>query len=418
MKSILERRSSAVLLGSLLFGIVTLWIPQFWPTAIFRVGIFGLSLVWAIAIGTGRVGIRFSPAAYVLAGAALWPLVQLAAQSTISRWETAGYFWTSLINLLVFLLAAQVASDPGRLRSVLQFLVYFSAGLSVVSTVQMFTSGGRVFWSFPTGYNDFVLGPFVYRNQYAAFIELMLPIPLFLAIFDSNKRLAYSLMATVMAGSVIASSSRAGAVLVAAELVAVPMIAATAALISWRTAGAVLAKIFVLASAAVAVVGYEPVWRRLMAPDPYFMRREISLSALHMLREHAGMGFGLGNWAVAYPHYATFDPGALMNQAHNDWLQWGVEGGIPYLLLMLAFAALIFRPAVHTIWGIGVIGVLLHALVDYPLQQRPALAAVFFAVAGMVTHAEASLGSMDLIPRHTSPREGVSTKTLDRTSSL
>ena len=38
------------------------------------------------------------------------------------------------------------------------------------------------------------------------------------------------------------------------------------------------------------------------------------------------------------PHYAIVDIGAYANQAHNDWLQWTAEGGIPFGLLTLCGA--------------------------------------------------------------------------------
>lgn len=92
----------------------------------------------------------------------------------------------------------------------------------------------------------------------------------------------------------------------------------------------------------------------------------------------------MGTWAVAYPGYASFDPGSLINQAHNDWAQLAVEGGVPALVLMMIFAGMLVRPALRSIWGLGVVIVLIHCLVDYPLHQRPPLAGVFFALAGAV----------------------------------
>ena len=71
-----------------------------------------------------------------------------------------------------------------------------------------------------------------------------------------------------------------------------------------------------------------------------------------------------------------------MNQAHNDWLQWAAEGGIPMLILMLFVVARSAGPAIRSLWGIGILAVFVHALVDYPFGQRPALAAFFFALLG------------------------------------
>jgi len=41
-------------------------------------------------------------------------------------------------------------------------------------------------------------------------------------------------------------------------------------------------------------------------------------------------------------------------------------------------------PAVRVIWGLGMVAVFAHGLIDYPFQQRPALAAFFFAWLGVV----------------------------------
>ena len=161
--------------------------------------------------------------------------------------------------------------------------------------------------------------------------------------------------------------------------------------VSVRDGSATLAKIGGFAGIGVLVVGYMVVWERFLLADPYVIRREVWTAALHMVRDRPVMGFGLGTWLSAYPQYAVFDPGLVINQAHSDWLQWTVEGGIPFVLLMLAVALLLARKALHSVWGLGVIFVFIHALVDYPFQQRPVLAALFFAIAGAVASTDSDV---------------------------
>jgi len=72
-----------------------------------------------------------------------------------------------------------------------------------------------------------------------------------------------------------------------------------------------------------------------------------------MIRDRPWMGFGFGTWSTAYPGYAIYDNGTFANQAHNDWAQWTVEGGLPFLLLMLSIAAASVGPALRSLWGIG-----------------------------------------------------------------
>ena len=85
-------------------------------------------------------------------------------------------------------------------------------------------------------------------------------------------------------------------------------------------------------------VGPDYLFTKLQQKDPYFGRREYMESSLRMIPDKPLMGVGMGNWPAAYPAYAIFDKGYFANQAHNDWAQWAVEGGLPFFLLMLSVA--------------------------------------------------------------------------------
>jgi hypothetical protein len=103
-----------------------------------------------------------------------------------------------------------------------------------------------------------------------------------------------------------------------------------------------------------------------------------------MVRDHPLKGVGFGNWSTAYPAYAMVDDGLFVNQAHDDWAQWAVEGGLPFFFVMVALAVWILPRAVRTVWGTGLIAIFLHCLVDYPIQ-RIGVAIVFFTMLGAVS---------------------------------
>jgi O-antigen ligase len=88
-----------------------------------------------------------------------------------------------------------------------------------------------------------------------------------------------------------------------------------------------------------------------------------------------------------YPAYARFDIGLVVNHAHNDWAEWLAEGGVPFLAALASMAVWAVMPAVRSIWGIGLISVFLHALVDYPMQ-RLGLALWVFVLAGVLAAEE------------------------------
>ena len=378
----------AVLLALLCFGVLTLWIGDFRALGVFQFGVFALGIAWSIAGVAGYRGLRLPPLLWLLSVLVSWPLVQLAAGQTIYRWETWDSFWTWTVNWTVFFLAIQIGSDFGRLRWYLKALTCFAGFICTLAILQNFTSGGKIFWLFPSGYHDFVLGPFVYQNQFAAFVELFLPVALYFSLAGKGDRLTAATIAAVMVASVVAAASRVGVVIVTLELVLVPVLAIRARVVSRQHGLAALGKIGLFAGIGALVVGYGAVWRRFLEADPYVIRREVWQAAFHMIRDRPWIGFGLGTWSSAYPQYALFDPGMVVNQAHSDWLQWTVEGGVPFVLLMLLVAVLLARGAVRSIWGLGVLFFLVHAAVDYPFQQRPVLAALFFAMAGAVAAAD------------------------------
>jgi O-antigen ligase len=121
-----------------------------------------------------------------------------------------------------------------------------------------------------------------------------------------------------------------------------------------------------------------------------------------MLRDRPWLGFGLGNWPLAYPGYARMDTGLVANQAHSDWIEWAVEGGLPFAAMLAALAVMTIGPAARTRWGIGVIAFWLHCAVDYP-SRRPAISIFFFMVAGMVLACQGIMKVWTLSPSNPPP---------------
>jgi O-antigen ligase len=408
----IERRAHSVvrdltmiLAAILVFGILTMWVPGRWALSAFEVSLFALAAITIVhrvfvqnldrkgAAGTSE-GHHTSPStripavAALLAAAVAWGAIQVATHRSVyelKTWESV-LGWTA--NLVAFSLAFDYTHGGARLQHrerFLRLILMFAFALSVAAIFTELTSPpGVVFWKFDLATGARTLGPFVYRNQYAAFVEAVLPLAIVRALLDRRRTMVYTAIAAVLFASVVAGGSRAGSILCLAEIVVTPLLVFSRKLISARTmvrglAGSVAAIVLL-----TGVVGWETIWNRLQEPNPYSLRAELVRSSLDMARDRPLMGFGLGTWSTAYPAYARFDDGTFVNQAHNDWVQWAAEGGIPFLAIMLAIVAMSVRPALRSLWGIGLLAVFLHCLVDYPMQQRPALATFFFALLGVI----------------------------------
>ena len=363
----------------LCFGILTLWVPARWALSAFQVALFALAAVRIVQ----KRRLEFSFVAWMLAAATAWGMLQVAAGWSVDRDTTRDAVLNWVTNLAAFSLAVSFYRDHDQRERFLRAALIFSGILAVVSIFTFITSApGKAFWIFETGAESRTLGPFVYQNQYAAFIEAILPLAIVGVIRDRRRWLLHALIVATLFGSVVTGGSRTGSILCLAEILVIPMVAFGRGMIGGR----VLARAVLGSLAAVivltGVVGWQFLWTRLQEPNPYSLRKDLVLSSVEMVRDRPLKGFGLGTWPEAYPGYARFDDGRFVNQAHNDWIQWAAEGGLPFLGLMLAIAAWSVLPAVRSLWGIGILSVWFHALVDYPMQQRPALAAFFFALLG------------------------------------
>ncbi len=390
--------TAAALFAALLFyATLTLWVPERWAWSLFQVGVF---LLAGWRVGRAR-SIRPTPAAATVAVAAAWPLMQVAAGGSVAGGETwmAALDWAAF--LVVFLVAKDILSGQRERHWFLGAISLGGMTVAAAAVLQDYSSAGKIFWLFPSGYTEGVLGPFVNRNQYAAWVELLLPAALYLAATE-RRRALYGAAAAILLGSAVAGASRAGSALAALEVFAVAL-ALTARRAAPRRAVALWAVQFgCFAAIAIAVVGWQGLRDRLGTPGTEVLRMDAVRASLAMIQDRPWLGSGLGTWARMYPRYAGLDTGVAVNQAHNDWAQWAAEGGLPFLVVMILFAGLLCKPAFRSIYGLGVAAVLLHALVDYPMQQRPALAAWWFAMAGAVCAREAAAnGAYDDVLRRT-----------------
>ena len=354
-----------LLAAILWFGILTLAIPARWALTAFELALFALA---GALILRRRFVIGFHPVAVLLACAAFWGVLQIAIGSSVDAQRTLEAVLHWVTNCVAFSVALVLTRDRGRRQQFLTAQLIFALLLSVGAIIGLFTVSA--------------LGPFVYRNQFAAYIEVALGLAIAAAIWDRRRVLLWVLVAAALFASVVAAGSRAGVILSLLEFAVIPV----AAFAHGWIPGRALARVALLSAAAgaalVAVAGWETIWKRFAESNPYALRADLVRSSLTMARERPLLGFGLGTWSAAYPAYARFDDGSFVNQAHNDWVQWADEGGLPLLLAMIAAAALLARPAACSLWGLGLMAVFLHAVVDYPFEQRPALAAFFFAMAG------------------------------------
>ena len=366
-----------VLILILAYAAATVWITELWALRVLEMCAFLCAAAVACWIAFGKRFAAGAQSLWPIAGMCVWGLTQLAVHWTPVRSDTRGaiLYWLSA-GCLVWLGAAACTSPP-LLQRLLRGILAAGSVFCVLGLLQLFTSHDRVFWLFPSGSESHVVGPFLSPNNYASFVQLLLPIALLLGCQGGRNSKGYLVLAAVLAASVFASGSRAGSALVIAEAATVFLLGPKSRI--WRRT---LMRFALLLSAFTLVVGYQYVWNRIRQnQDPYSFRREFLASSIAMVRAEPLHGFGLGTWTAVYPKFAIIDTGLFANHAHNEWAQWAAEGGLPALALMLALFVWAVKPAVQSLWGIGILSVMIHSWVDYPFL-RLGLSAWIFILLG------------------------------------
>jgi hypothetical protein len=141
--------------------------------------------------------------------------------------------------------------------------------------------------------------------------------------------------------------------------------------------------------------GFFELWARFSVDPLEDQRWSISSTTRDAIGQFGFLGSGPGTFIPVYqstepPEARTF---VFVNRAHNDWLEWRLEGGWPLIALVAAGVIMLgfwTRQALHqrggdVVWSraaaLGLWLLLLHSLFDYPLRTT-ALAAVTAVLVG------------------------------------
>ncbi len=280
-----------------------------------------------------------------LAGIAFIATVQVLAGTTIYRYDTFGsiLFWATLA-------AACWAAPP---QKALNLALAFAAAVAVAVLVHPLPD---------------LIGPFQSRNNASSFLLLFFPIAFHRGLTQPRHRTLSLGLAALLIAATFATGSRAGAALGTLEIVGLLLLCRPS-----RRGMLAAAGVF-----AVAILAGGALLDRFDETTPFGFRPAILASTAHMIRDRPLAGFGLGTFESAYPAYATFDTGLVVNYAHNDWAQLTAEGGILAALSFSVVLAAVLRTLRGQPWTLGLLVFLVHALVDYPFAR--AGTALWFAI--------------------------------------
>lgn len=326
-------------------------------------------------------------------------LADISRPATFSPMRT----WNSLGSLIVpmtalFLLA--LLDDKGW-RDVRTAIIIGGVTSALLGMAQITLRDAPGLYLYAITNGESAVGLFSNRNHNALFLNIAMLFVLFgisqaRIHGDKSKMALHAFCIIVLALGVVVNSSRFGLGLFAL------VVAVAAAKVIWSPGkkggkgnrslkdwlvGGSIALVSIALLAVFAITDRIPALGRLFAQQFDDDQRVETFAIMAQLaQDHMLLGVGFG----AFEHaYRTVEPDDLLmatylNNAHNDWLQIIIEGGIPAVLLL--FALLIFlgkqlrrhisergvskRSVRDGAWlgGLTLLMIGLHSFVDYPLR--------------------------------------------------
>jgi O-antigen ligase len=389
------------------FAVLAHGAVEVWSESILEIGAAVLLLAWAvISFRDSSMKIQWSPLN--------WPFLGLIGIGIFQLvFHTSVYFFltrTELLKLgayfILFFLCAQAYRTRRDLKGLAWFLILLCFAVSLLGIIQYFTSEGKIYWFRELKLGGDPFGPYVNRNHFAGFVELVLPAGLTLIVFRGLRRDTFplvTLLTVVPVGALALSGSRGGIVSFAFEVGVLILLARSRR----KEENPRMVFIAIVALAALAFIAWVGVGRTaerfstLRAGEVTFERR-ISMvrGATHIFLDHPIIGSGVGTLVSVYPRYETLYDGKLVDHVHNDFFEELAETGILGGFCGLAFLWILFREArrcftaeqghfsrgVHAAAIVALSGLLLHSFFDFNLHI-PSNAILFLLQAYLATSA-------------------------------
>ena len=313
---------------------------------------------------------------------------------------------------LLFCLTLLLVDSRKRLEKLLLAMVAMGTFQAIFGALSALSGSEWLLFREKTAYLGVATGTFVNRNSFAGFLEMTLAagmglliarltnqhyanwrdrLQALLQLMLSSKLLLRVALATMVIGLVL-SRSRMGNAAFFSSLMVTGLIYMICRRQITRGMVFLFGSLLVIDIAIVSQwFGLEKVIDRIGNTSlDHETRPEVSEITLDIIRDYWLTGTGGGSYYTALPGYHNGTWRGFYDLAHNDYLQFPAEFGIPAFLLLAAMVLICLYHALqamrvrHNKFAIGggfaafmgILAILIHSTVDFNLQI-PANAAYF-----------------------------------------
>ena len=387
------------------FSVFAHGIVEVWSESILEIGASLLSVIWIfLAYRDPEITIQWNPLNWPILGFIGIGALQLVLHGSANPFFTRVELLRFSAYFIIFFLTSQAFRERDDFVKLTWFLVLLGFSVGLLGIIQYFTSPDTIYWirSLPEG--GTVFGPYVNRNHFAGFVELVAPVGLALLVFRGMRRELFAitgLLTIIPVGALIFSGSRGGIVCFAFEVAVLALLARTRK----GLRGATMIAVAFVGMASIALIAWlgagkaiERFSKTRIGDVTLSRRASMFRGAEHIFLDHPVKGVGLGTIVTVFPSYDTGYDGRVVDHVHNDYIEVLAETGILGGLCGVAFLWLLFTGArksftaeqghfsraLHAGAIAALCGILLHSCVDFNLHI-PSNALLFLLQAYLAT---------------------------------
>ena len=332
----------------LVFGPLAMGAVDAWAFLTIQALAIGVMLLWALRLWISpHPRLLWPPISWMVLGFAVYAVgryltadIEYVARQEMIQVLLYAFLFFAIVNNLYQQESAQIISFA---------LIFFAAGISGYAVYQFLTHSNHV-WNFISPYTGRGSGTYISPNNFAGFLELLLPLAVAYALVGRVKPLVRALLiyavVGIMAGLAV-TFSRGGWVAAATGFLTLLLILSCHR--NHRLPALGLLIVFV-AGATVFATKYlatAPSYaQRINSPEKFTqvdwgVRRDMWGAAIHMWQDHFWWGVGPGLYDYRFREYRPESMQMRPGRVHNDYLNlvadWGTVGGMMVLAGMALF---------------------------------------------------------------------------------
>jgi O-antigen ligase/Tfp pilus assembly protein PilF len=338
---------------------------------------------------------------------------------SINKKATLSEFFRVASYITFYALAIQLLSRRDIFKKTVTVIVIFASLLSLFAILQYILPNNKIYWIRELTQVGTPFGSYVNRNHYAGLMEMFFPLVLGLFLFykpgvtyksfrdkitevfnvqATNIYILLGFSAVLVATSIFLTLSRSAIVSLCISMIFFGVLFVSRG--SNNKRGLIIIFIFILVFLSVGWFGWAPILKRFEGTGNTMgeisgLRLEIWKDSSNIIKDFPLLGTGFGSFVDIYPKYRTIAADAVVDHAHNDYIELLSEGGFLAFSAFIWFLITLFyksyrvfkkRHEQYSIYLLiacitGITSILIHSLTDFNLHIG-ANGLYFFFLAG------------------------------------